>query len=379
MVVLGPFPPPVNGAAKNTLLLYEALVSSGCDAVKIDQSASSLAHRRSGAYHIERLFRNIIGLLRIAGAVRKGARLYMVPDGGLGAWYSMVHILVARVLPFEHFVIHHRTFRYVDGFSRPIAVLTRATRGRATHIFLSLEMSRAYRARYGDVDSLVAGNARFVQEEASVPAAPRAPGPLRIGHLSNLCREKGFFDVADAFEAFVATGASAELLLAGPVVEPEVAERLEGLRSRHGQAVRHCGQVSGTAKTEFYRSLDVFLFPTRYDKEASPNVVYEALAAGAPVAATGRGCLPEMIHGARGVISRSIDDFPTVATAFMSGITLDDASALRRARAIKADVAAEAVLASEQHRELLHRLGVDSPKVQCDSSTRPPPSAQSLP
>ena len=360
-VVLGAFPPPVNGAAKNTLLLYEGLVSCGADAVKIDLSASSLSHRRSITFHVERVVRNVVGLVRLAGAARPGGRLYMVPDGGLGAWYTMAHGLAAQLLPYESIVIHHRTFRYVDGFSRPISILTRATRSRATHVFLSAGMAQAYQARYGEVDSLIAGNARFVQDEAAVPAGPRAPGPLRIGHLSNLCREKGFFDVADAYEAFVATGTAAELHLAGPVVEPEVGARLQALQACHGDAVRHIGSVSGAAKTDFYRGLDVFLFPTRYDKEASPNVVYEALAAGVPAVTTGRGCLPEMIHGERGVVSPSADEFAAVAVTFMANVSLKNPTALRRCQAIKADVTVEGALALEQHRKLMRRLGVELP------------------
>ncbi len=358
-IVLGAFPPPVNGAAKNTLLLYEALVSGGADAVKIDLSASSLSHRRSINFHVERVVRNLVGLARLAGAARPGARLYMVPDGGLGAWYTMVHGLTARLLPYRSIVIHHRTFRYVDGFSRPISILTQATRSRATHVFLSAAMSQNYQVQYGAVESLIAGNARFVRDEAAVPALHRASGPLRMGHLSNLCREKGFFDVADTYEAFMAGGKMAELHLAGPVVEPEVGARLKALQDRYGDAVRHIGQVSGMVKTEFYRSLDVFLFPTRYDKEASPNVVYEALAAGLPVVSTGRGCLPEMIHGERGIVSPTADAFAAVATAFMAQLSLDDAAALERTSAIKTSVVAESAHAWEQHRELLRCMGVE--------------------
>lgn len=214
-------------------------------------------------------------------------------------------------------------------------------------------MARRYQDKYGKVESIIAGNASFVLKEAANSANPRMQGPLRIGHLSNLCREKGFFDVVDTYEAYLTSGRDAELHLAGPVVEPEVAERLAALKRRYGPNVRHIGSVSGEVKTDFYRMLDVFLFPSRYSNEAAPNVVYEALAAGTPVITTGRGCLPEMVHGSRGMIAEPIERFAQLAVGYMSQLSLDSTRVLERRAAIKADVAAEGKSAEAQHEALL--------------------------
>lgn len=353
VIVIGPLPPPMHGAAKNTQTLCNDLESAGARIVRIDLSASSLSHRRSAYYHAERIYRNIAGMFKIAASAREGFSLYIVPDGGLGTFYTLAHTILLKSLNFSNFVIHHRTFSYVDRIDWPIKIVTHLTRARATHVFLSPEMARRYQDTYGEVDNIIASNAKFVLEESKNSATPRMQGSLRIGHLSNLCRDKGFFDVADTYEAYMTSGHEAELHLAGPVVEPEVAERLAALKRRYGPSVRHIGPVSGEVKTDFYRMLDVFLFPTRYANEAAPNVVYEALAAGTPVITTGRGCLPEMVHGSRGIIAEPIERFAQLAVGYMSQLSLDGAGVLERRAAIKADVAAEGKRAEAQHEALL--------------------------
>jgi glycosyltransferase involved in cell wall biosynthesis len=262
-------------------------------------------------------------------------------------------MIASQPFKFSVIAIHHRSFRYVDRIDWSIKFITHMTRAHSTHVFLSSDMARRYQDKYGKVDNIVAGNATFVLQEANKATAARMKGPLRIGHLSNLCREKGFFDVVDTYETFMKSGLDAELHLAGPVVESEVANKLAALKRSYGASVQHIGPVSGERKTEFYRMLDVFVFPSRYSNEAAPNVVYEALAAGTPVVTTGRGCLPEMVHGSRGIIAEPIERFPQLALDYMSQLSLDDAEALKRRATIKADVAAEGERAVAQHEALL--------------------------
>ena len=148
---------------------------------------------------------------------------------------------------------------------------------------------------YGDLTYRVAANAHFVAGEAAHPVTPRPTGPIRLGHLSNLCYDKGFFAVADAFDAVRAAGVDATLTLAGPILEQAVAERLADLQATHGASVDHEGALEGEAKLGFYRNIDLFLFPTNFKQEAAPLVVYEALAAGCPVLATDRGVISDVI------------------------------------------------------------------------------------
>lgn len=352
--MMGAFPPPVGGAAKVNGIVHDALVEAGVEVVRIDLAARQLAHSRSLRYHLDRIARNGRGLLTARRRGRGDATLYIAPDGGAGAWYSWAHVRGVGG-GYGRIVIHHHTCRYIAERSRPVAMFTAAHRARATHVFLSPGMAAAFGRQYGPVDFLVASNARFVVDEARAEAGPRAPGPLRLGHLSNLCRDKGFFDVADTFDAVRAAGIAAQLHLAGPVLEPEVTSRIAALRATHGDAVSHAGPVAGDDKLAWYRGIDLFLFPTRWRQEAAPIVTYEAAAAGVPVLATSRGVIAEIVPAERGAVCPAGADF--VAFAREQIARFDRGDAVARAAAVKASIRTDCDRSVAQWSALIGLLG----------------------
>jgi len=306
IVVLGLFPPPVTGAAKNTLLFLEDLKACGLDVVGINTAAGGTALDRSARYHLRRLRQFLINRKRLRSASdgARSTRLYFVPDGGLGLWYSAGYAQIARSR-FDHVTLHHRTFQYIDRPSKAMGRICAMLAGKITHVFLSEGMKQRFFAVYGEQPAIVCTNARYVE-----PRVPQKPDDrLVIGHLGNLCAAKGFFEVADCFEALRARGIPVELQLAGPVVEAPVQQRLNELQTIHGDAVHYHGPVHGDAKDRFYDRLHVFLFATHWPQEAQPNVVYEAYAGGAAVVANARGCIAEMIDEGAGHLVTAPDRF----------------------------------------------------------------------
>ena len=55
------------------------------------------------------------------------------------------------------------------------------------------------------------------------------------------------------------------------------------------------GPLHGGPKAAFYRSLDLFLFPTNFAQEAAPNVIFEAAEAGVPSLSVDRACILELL------------------------------------------------------------------------------------
>src|SRR3954453_14210175 len=97
VTMIGAFPPPVGGAALVNAAVYGDLVASGVDVTPIDLAGRSLAHNRGLAYHAHRAARNVRGLVRARALASRAATLYIVPDAGLGAWYTRAHMTaVAR-------------------------------------------------------------------------------------------------------------------------------------------------------------------------------------------------------------------------------------------------------------------------------------------
>lgn len=312
LTILGPFPPPLMGVSKNNEIIREALQENGIHVTKINTSVGQLSHSRSLQYHLARLAKN---LRAVFGLIRSGERIYMVPDGGLGIIYSLLHVAAASLVS-EQIFIHHRTFKYIERTSVCLRLALYLSRSKAIHIFLSPEMAAKFEQRYGHVSYLISGNACFVPALAA--RAPfEEPSDIVLGHLSNLCAEKGFFLAADLFERLATELPQLKFKVAGPVVEHSVDERLRKLAARFPHQFTYLGAVYGKEKERFFASVDFFVFPTLYPLEAQPNVVYEAMASGNIVLATDRGCIKEMVPTWAGLVVKDPHSFTTKAAAFV--------------------------------------------------------------
>jgi len=358
--MVGGFPPPVGGAAMVNEAVFRSLLDAGLTVTKVNVAAKTMSHRRTLAFHAQRIARNLSGLLRVARMGAQERVFYISPDAGAGSWYSLAHVVLGA-RRYGRLVIHHHSCRYIEAPSRPIRLITSAFRARTTHVFETPGAAEAFQDRYGRVQALIASNARFVSVEPASGLAPRSGGPIRLGHLSNLCRDKGFFTVADAFDAVIASGIEAELWLAGPVQEPEVQVRLEKLKRDHGAKVRHFGPVAGEVKGDFYRGIDLFLFPTQFSQESAPIVIYEALAAGVPVLSTEIGRIPEVLSAGRGAICKDPASFGEFAVAQILGLGWDAESTAQRSHRIKDDLRRECERSEAEYDALLRLLGVAAP------------------
>lgn len=355
VTMIGSFPPPVAGAALANAMVCDALVAAGSNVTRINVGDRRLAHGRSLAYHARRASGNLLGLRRARAAGSPDASLYVVPDAGLGAWYTCAHMAGAARC-YGAVMIHHHSCRYIDQHDRAIAAVATIARDRATHVFLTDGMAQAFRRQYGDVTFCVVTNAHFVADEAARLPATRHDGPIRLGHLSNLCADKGFFAVADAFEALRSVGVASTLTLAGPILEPAVAERIASLITAHGSLVRHVGPVAGEAKLAFYRDVDVLLFPTAWRQEAASLVIYEALAVGCPVLATGRGLIAEVVPDVGGAVCARDADFVSFILAYLRAQPWDERARGERAAAIKEWIRAECGRSTAQHQAMVAQL-----------------------
>jgi len=360
VIMIAGFPPPLNGVARSSEAVLEALSQRGVDAQRLSITTDTLGHTKSLRYHAHRFIRCAAVLLELVKLRTPGATVYVAPAAGHGIYYSFVHILWASFL-YHNVVLHHHTCQYVSEENWIIRALLRLCGTRLTHIFLSSGMAERFQERYGTVKFLVANNSALVRNEMCETQGSRTASfpdtPLRIGHLSNLCRDKGFFIVADLFERLIEDQQNVELYLAGPALEPRVRERIENLRTAHAGRVFYAGPLYGEEKSAFYRHLDVFVFPTQFRQEAQPHVIYEALAAGTCVLATPRGCIPEMLWGARGATSPTDDAYVEFAICTIADISHQAHDAHNRRAAILESLETEVAEAERQYERLYNLLG----------------------
>ena len=106
------------------------------------------------------------------------------------------------------------------------------------------------------------------------------------------------FDVDKGLDDLIAAVATARvqnpqilLVIAGGAPH---ADRLTGALGPEGDGWRSVGRIGPDRKAALYRSVDIFVLPSRF--ENMPNTVLEAMAAGIAVVATPVGAVPEMLR-----------------------------------------------------------------------------------
>lgn len=98
-------------------------------------------------------------------------------------------------------------------------------------------------------------------------------------------------------------------VIAGPATSDHVAKYVRDQVDRFGGVATWIGPVYGKEKIDFLSNVSVLAFPTKYVNEAQPNVLFEALSYGVPVATIARGCIDEDVRGAMSCVARSAETF----------------------------------------------------------------------
>jgi glycosyltransferase involved in cell wall biosynthesis len=342
ILMIGPFPPPVHGASLVTLKLAERL-RGHMPVICCDISPGAA---RGLAYHVTRAWR-VLKTAAVVLASPRGATVYLSAAGGSGLAYTAFLAGIARLIG-RTIVVHHHSFAYINHRSGLMALVAAFAGSRALHLTLCQRMASKLQALYPRaLRTAVLSNAFLF---APAPARLNAGDgmPLRLGHLSNLSREKGLHDVLALQEDLQRRGAPTELLLAGPTANAEDADRVTSAVSRSAGRIRHLGPLYDKAKDDYFAGIDVLLFPSRYVNEAEPLVLFEALAQGVPVIAYDRGCIAEQLGDDGGVIVAAAASFAEDAASVVVDWASDRArlhsaqsDALRRMTALADDAAVQ--------------------------------------
>lgn len=291
--LIGPFPPPLHGQA-----VYNAAFATHL------RARGELRVLATGDGAVSKLRATARILFAVLFRMRARDVVYTSMPGQMGAWLFALIVAALRVRGLRHFV-HHHSFRAIVAGPVRVMRLVVGLGGRLQrHILLSPAMRDRFAAMYLDVRyGRKTGSPRagalsnallFCPEHADVPARPTRPATL--GHLSVLTRDKGVDVVIALFRRLASDQPDLRLILAGPVAEDALRAEMEHAVADFPGRVEYRGPVSGEAKRDFYRDIDLFLLPTRLIDEAEPLVMMESYAAGVEFMGTARGCIPERLR-----------------------------------------------------------------------------------
>ena len=140
--------------------------------------------------------------------------------------------------------------------------------------------------------------------------AYRSPLTVNLLFLSNLIPSKGVYVLLDACRILKDKGLDFQCNFVGGETKEIDRARFEAEVQRRGLEgmVRYEGPKYGEEKEEYWRSSDVFVFPTYYFNECFPLVILEAMQHGLPVVSTTEGAVPDMVaDGVNGFVCERKD------------------------------------------------------------------------
>ena len=200
--------------------------------------------------------------------------------------------------------------------------------GKGTHVFLSNQMENSFARQYENNPpalrkTVALSNAAFIDDRN--PRQLNCNAAIRIGFISNISKSKGIDTFLDTLEKLDAEGIDFEALIAGPFGnQREKREILPRILARRNAAYK--GALHDQEKEDFYDSIDVLLFPSRYKNEAEPLVIYEAMCRGIVVIANEIGCIKDAIDIPQLVVANK-NEFADQATEHV--LTLESGETLR--------------------------------------------------
>lgn len=308
-------PPPTHGQAVVNQAIVDAISSAGAPLKVVNTSPGAL--QKGLGYHARRMS---LHLLEATPAILETGNglVYSVVEPGLGMAYNFLVVLLARMKGLR-IVLHHHSALYTKTRDHRFAWLSRLAGRNTLHVALDEFMARDLKANYPFISNVaVALNAAYVDD----PTVQERPArPLTCGFMSNLSREKGLDTFLDCLRAAQKAGLDLRAVLAGAAASGEAAKMIADAKVEFGDRIEVLGPVSGVSKQKFFRSIDVFLFPTRYRVEGQPLVILEAMSYGVPVLASEQGYCAELVGNAGA--SAPIEAFHATAIEFLTRCSRD--------------------------------------------------------
>ena len=318
---VGPFPLPITGQTVTTDYLFELCKRAG---FVVNKQNIVRGNTRFGIVNTCIRLCRIVRCCFFLFILRfKGASLaYISVDADKGLYVTILISFIARFLNYK-IVFHHHAFNYLTRRLRRMVILCKVSGPTSTHISICKTMSDRAANIYPEIrNHFTLTNALTLEPISSNSIASRATGhSFRLGFLSRLSEVKGANVAIQVFEKLKNQfGVNVSIVIAGPST-PDINNQL---LEKHVQlykdgSFKAPGMLLGQEKDEFYRSIDIFLFPTKYVNETQGIVNLEAMAHGVPVVAYGRCCIPSDIGKDGGVVVKVGDNFVDSAVKVILG------------------------------------------------------------
>jgi glycosyltransferase involved in cell wall biosynthesis len=316
MLILADMPKPIHGMSNVNKAMLSRLAYGNDEIVVINTVPSYAATLFGGKlWALVKFFHTSFCILKLFYMVAfSSVRVVYRPiNGGAGQVYDLIYIGICRIFK-KDIYIHHHSFNYLNSKSRLFTLLNCIAGSKTKHIVLGDRMgnilSDLYNIQLAQI-TILSNIAFFEDANKESDSLFEINHCLVIGHLANLCEEKGIDDFIELCRELKARNIEFIGKIAGPFAN-KTSEILVRASLDEFDEIEYFGGLYGVDKDSFFKSLDAFVFPSKYKNEAEPLVLYEAGQYGVLNIGSRRGCMEDVIDGLKGI---SIEEGPLMVTA----------------------------------------------------------------
>lgn len=296
-------PPPVHGAAMVGQYIHDSKLINrefDCHYINLTTAKNLQDIGKVGMRKLLDFFK-LLKKIRHEVKVVKPQLVYVTPNACGGAFYKdFVVVQMLKRLGCQVVVHYHnkgvatRQKKWLDN-----VLYKRFFKG-VKVILLSECLYEDVKKYVNRKDVLICANGIPCSSDLDSHSIPSSTPQTLIPHilfLSNLLVSKGVVALLDALRILKDKGCSFVCdFVGGETVEMDAVmfESKVAKRGLEGMAIYH-GRKYGKDKEEFFRSADMFVFPTFYHNECFPLVLLEAMEHGLPCISTTEGGIPGIV------------------------------------------------------------------------------------
>ena len=292
-------PPPVHGAAMMGKYIHDSkLVSEtfDCHYINLTTAKNLQDIGKGGIGKLWKFVKLLFLIVKTLLAV-KPQLVYVTPNACGGAFYKdFVVVQLIKAMGYKVVVHYHNK-----------GVATRQDRWLDDKLyrrfFKGIKVILLAEALYADVEKYVKREDVFIcpngipETLTTEPTAERHNPIPRLLFLSNLLESKGVFVLLDALKILKDKGHSFICDFVGGETAEIDAARFEREVEQRGlnTIATYNGRKYGEEKYSYWRTADLFVFPTYYPNECFPLVLLEAMQHGVPCISTREGGIADII------------------------------------------------------------------------------------
>ena len=297
IVIIGPFPKPINGCSlANEILAKQLRFNKNISVSTINTNTDTISSENVGHFSFKKVF-SFLKVYKNISIIKKSDVIYTTP--------GQTFFGVAKYIPFYFYCLLHKKSYIIHIHGNHLGNEFKSLTGFKKWFFsyfikkssAGIVLSNSLRSNF---DFLLNQDKVFVVENFAQDELTKnlelnkSNNKLQLLYLSNLMEEKGILDFLDSLLLLKKANIDFTADIAGKI-EDESQITINNKLVELGDLVKYHGVVFGKNKIGLLQKSNVFVLPTYYKMEGQPISLIEAMATGNIIVTTNFSGIPDII------------------------------------------------------------------------------------